>query len=148
MCCGTLTSRLTLVVQLFLGDLGATDCGVPGPWNTVPGARHVCIHHFLDSMSEPALATIPAVAPLIPHAKILFVKNVCGAKLLFTVRKCALCIIALTTDKGCAEPRLVQVGHLLQLVATMRKRAVIAKLADALQMVHAEPRLSQLPMKA
>jgi len=148
MCCRTLTSRLTLVVQFFLGGLRATDCGVPGPWTAVPGARHICIHHLLDSMREPALATIPAAALLIPHAKILFVKEACGAKLLFTVRKRALCIIALTAGKGCAQPRLVQVGHLLQLVAAMRKRTVIAKVADALQMVHAELRLSQLLMKA
>jgi hypothetical protein len=99
-------------------------------------------------MSKPALAPIPAAALLIPHAKILLVEEVCGAKLLFAVRKCALRIIAFAGGKGFAEPCLVQVWHLLELVASMRKRAVIAKLADALQMVHAELCLSQLPVKA
>eukprot|EP00419_Tripos_fusus_P089396 CAMPEP_0172851272 /NCGR_PEP_ID=MMETSP1075-20121228/51543_1 /TAXON_ID=2916 /ORGANISM="Ceratium fusus, Strain PA161109" /LENGTH=156 /DNA_ID=CAMNT_0013697281 /DNA_START=212 /DNA_END=683 /DNA_ORIENTATION=+ len=99
-------------------------------------------------MREPTLAPIPAAALLVPHAKILLVKEVCGAELLLAVCKRAFHIIALTTGKGLAEPRLAQVGHLLQLVASMCKRAIFAKLANALQMVHAELRLSQLPMKA
>jgi hypothetical protein len=99
-------------------------------------------------MREPTLAPIPAAALLIPHAKVLLVKEACGAKLVFSVCKCAICIIALTAGEGFAEPRLAQVGYFLQLVASMGKRAVVTKLADALQMVHAELRLSQLPMKA
>mmetsp|Transcript_113565 Transcript_113565/g.242402 ORF Transcript_113565/g.242402 Transcript_113565/m.242402 type:complete len:374 (-) Transcript_113565:110-1231(-) len=99
------------------------------------------------TMCEAALVTIPATALLIPDAQGLLEEQVRRPQLLLAVRESA-CRVLATSGRIClTDSGLAQVRSALKLNTTVREGAAIAKLAEALQVVHTKLRLAQLLVK-
>mmetsp|Transcript_36039 Transcript_36039/g.103598 ORF Transcript_36039/g.103598 Transcript_36039/m.103598 type:complete len:343 (-) Transcript_36039:121-1149(-) len=132
----------------FIASLGGHLPGRCRRSTMAPLAPAPPLVELRSAMSEAALVTAPALALLVPNAESLFVEYVSGAELLLTVSEGAVLVVAPALVVARAEPRLVQVRRTLQLSVRVCEGAIVAALADTLQVEHAHLGLTQLRCQA